>query len=344
MMADKQAQEGKDNSINLQAAGDINVGLNALEVKQIALDVYKANFIELTGVARATAEQRVNEITERIIHDLSSRGPEALNAAIDPDFQNDIYTVQKEYARSGEKELGDVLVDILGHRSTESTRSLVQIVLNESLSTAPKLTVEHFNILSLVYLLRHSERVVDVKRGFQDFLTNGLAVLAQSLEKRDSTYQHLVYCGCGSFSAKQVLEDIFLHRYTAFFWKGIPPENLAGEAEKTGLPKALLMTCFNNPDNFQYKVQNDDTLEMWCKNNKIENLEWLKTYKKPFLMKKPEVKEKVLKLESGLEILFQHWNDSEMGSFSLTSVGIAIAHANLRRRLGVNPDLKVWIN
>jgi hypothetical protein len=42
--------------------------------------------------------------------------------------------------------------------------------------------------------------------------------------------------------------------------------------------------------------------------------------------------------------LYDRWQNSGMANFTLTSVGIAIAHANLRRRTGMSADLGIWIN
>jgi hypothetical protein len=43
------------------------------------------------------------------------------------------------------------------------------------------------------------------------------------------------------------------------------------------------------------------------------------------------------------ERLFQAWDNSPLGSFTLTTVGIAIAHANVRRKINDKSDLSVWI-
>jgi hypothetical protein len=57
-------------------------------------------------------------------------------------MQYAVFTAQREFARSGDDQLGDILVDILVDRTKEPDRSLLQIVLNESLNVAPKLTAD----------------------------------------------------------------------------------------------------------------------------------------------------------------------------------------------------------
>jgi hypothetical protein len=44
-----------------------------------------------------------------------------------------------------------------------------------------------------------------------------------------------------------------------------------------------------------------------------------------------------------MEKIFDTWNKSSFNQFELTSVGIAIAHANYRRRTGETMDLSIWI-
>ena len=56
-----------------------------------------------------------------------------------------------------------------------------------------------------------------------------------------------------------------------------------------------------------------------------------------------EVKEYILSARPGLQNLFDVWNGSSMSKMTLTTVGIAIAHANFRRRTGQQLDLDVWV-
>lgn len=51
-----------------------------------------------------------------------------------------LFSAQKEHARIGDEDLGDLLVQLLVDRTKVRDRNLVQIALNESLEVAPKLT------------------------------------------------------------------------------------------------------------------------------------------------------------------------------------------------------------
>ena len=143
MLSKDQEQNVTEGGTAIQAGGNVTItktGLTYAEVRDVALDVFRANFYELAGAARETAKARAEEITEDFLSKLQKEHPAGLEKSHDPDFQYALFTVQREYARNGDKDLGDLLVDLLVDRSKQEQRDILQIVLNESLSTAPKLT------------------------------------------------------------------------------------------------------------------------------------------------------------------------------------------------------------
>lgn len=100
--------------------------MTSSEARAIALDVAKATFYELSSVAKETANIRVEEITDQVIKKLENDYPAGLQKANDPDFQYALFTVQKEYARNGDKDLGDLLVDLLVDRSKQDQRDTLR--------------------------------------------------------------------------------------------------------------------------------------------------------------------------------------------------------------------------
>lgn len=146
-----QEQEINDGSQGYQAGRDIHItnnGLSYREVRQVALDVYKANMMELSVVAREVAGKRAEEITEVLISKLMQEFPKGFEKANDPDFQHGLFSVQKEFARSGDKNLGKLLVELLVEKTKLPSRTLSDVALNEALATAPKLTNQQLGILS----------------------------------------------------------------------------------------------------------------------------------------------------------------------------------------------------
>lgn len=219
----KQEQRSGDNSTNIQA-GEIAIyqGLTYAEVKTVALDVFRANFYELVGKAKEVARERAEEITEKFLRKLFAENPKGSLKADDPDFQYSLFTVQKEFAKTGDKDLGDLLVDILVDRSKHEQRDLIQIVLNESLKTAPKLTTDQLAALSIIFIMRYSRHTAVTNHHFLgQFFDTFIMPFLDKLNKKMTCYQHLELCGCGSLSIGgfNIIENLG-NIYQGLFIKG----------------------------------------------------------------------------------------------------------------------------
>ena len=61
-------------------------------------------------------------------------------------------------------------------------------------------------------------------------------------------------------------------------------------------------------------------------------------------MSEPEIKEKLIAIRPYMAEVFEIWTNSPMQTFTLTSVGMAIGHANIKRLIGEFASLAIWIN
>jgi hypothetical protein len=95
----------------------------------------------------------------------------------------------------------------------------------------------------------------------------------------------------------------------------------------------------------QIGVLDDDTLEHISNQNGLD--EEVKAKLKQYFTKttknQSDVKKILLEVIPEMEKIFDIWNESSFNKLELTSVGIAIAHANYRRRTGETMDLSIWI-
>jgi hypothetical protein len=151
-----QNQNSGDNSTNVQAQCVYIGGVSYADVKEIASDTFNDNFIKLKREVAIIAQERAQEINDKFIDELMSRHPESLNQFANPALLDALFTVQKQYAISGDKDLGDLLVDILVDRVAAPKRNMLQIILDESLLIAPKLTLEQLDSLTLIFVLTKS--------------------------------------------------------------------------------------------------------------------------------------------------------------------------------------------
>jgi len=344
-----QRQDAGDNSTNLQGQQVIvNQGISYSDAKEIANDVFKANFIELKKEAALIAQERAEEVTEKVISQLSERHPESLNEFETPALQDALFTVQKQYAISGDKDLGELLVDILVDRAAAPKRDMVQIVLDESLGIAPKLTLEQFDTLTLNFLLISTRRL-DVKN-YDELLAHFRKRVVPFIEKlsdRHSDYTHLEYLGCGHVRAGNYgqLEANLRKTYKAYFSNGFSEEELKEKVGEEANLQGLIIRCFHDANKLQIGVMDEDVLDTVSDRNGIdsETKQKLKQLFETSTKPANEVKKMLVDAIPEMERVFEVWSNSPFNQFELTSVGIAIAHANYRRKIGDTMDLSIWI-
>lgn len=352
-MIDKnQNQDVGNNAIALQAGRDVinitHVGISTAEARTIALDVAKATFYELTGVAKETAAIRVEEITDQVIEKIKKEYPAGLQKAEDPDFQYALFTVQKEYARNGDKDLGDLLVDLLVDRSKQDQRDILQIVLNESLATAPKLTNTHLAALAVIFLLKYTQNTtIGSHQKLGDYFDKNLLPFGTKLSKNHAGYQHLEFSGCGSIGVTgNSLSGIFGKLYQGLFLKGFDLSDIEKKAVSAKLGPHFFIHCLNDSSKYQVNANSKETLDGQFEKHDVlleDRTKILELFDRT-IMNETEIKEKIIAIRPYMSDIFEIWNNSSMKNFTLTSVGMAIGHANIKRLVGEFANLSIWIN
>jgi len=344
----KQVQKGGDHSTNVQAEKvQINMGVTISDVRQIARDIFKANFLSLSKQAKEVAKTRAEEITDKFLMELKKQNEDGIKNAQDPDFQYAMFTIQKEYAKTGDKELGDLLVDILVDRTKQEGRSILQIVLNESLSVAPKLTNDQLAALSVIFMLRYT-----INTRINNSLTLGqnfdetIKPFINLLSKKAPCYQHLEYAGCGSISISSVnFADLLKEKYLGLFSKGFLSNELQKRNINLPAENRIFVTCLHDNTKLQLNAINEDEIKEEARNLGIEdNIDQLLELNKSCLMNSKEVEDEIVQLRPYMKTVFDVSRESFMKNLTLTSVGIAIGHANVKRNIGEFTDLSIWIN
>lgn len=347
-MNDKKNLTSGDNSINYQANNiTVNSNLSYTDVKAIALDVYESNFYRFTGIAHETSEQRAKEITDQIIKEFAERNPEGLKAAENPDFLYSLFQVQKEYAKCGDKELGDILVDILIDRSKEDQRSLRQIVLNEALTVAPKLGSIQLDLLACCFTSGYTKSLLIRNiEDFQKHIETEILIFTDALEDTGANWAHLEYTGCCAIrTGSRNLNSIFLNIYKGLFCKGFTKDHVAELIAQNKNVSSILRPCLHDDSLLQLNAIDDDVAKSSCeKLNLTENeVTQLLTLNNQHLMSKDEVEIFIKSNCPGYERFLQAAKASRFFNVELTSVGIAIAHAHLRKNFNLSAELSIWI-
>jgi hypothetical protein len=302
----------------------------------------------LSSLAIQTAEQRAEEVTEKLLERLLREHLEGFAQANDPGFQHALYIVQKEYARTGDVNLGDLLVDLLLDRTRHPQRDIMQIVLDESLNTAPKLTEDQLAVLSVVFLFKYTQHQgIGNHQMLGTHLDRVLQPFAAKVQKNQAWYQHLEFTGCGTIGLGEMsLESILGTTYQGLFLKGFDQAEISARGITAGLGSSLFMRCLNSPSKIQVRTNSHETLETLFDQAAVpkEERQKIKELFDETKMSEPEIRAKCIEIRPYTEHLFDIWSESPMRNFTLTSVGIAIGHANIRKIAGEFADLAIWIN
>lgn len=351
MLSKDQEQQVSEGSTAIQAGGNVTItktGLTYAEVRDIALDVYRANFYELAGVAKETAKVRAEEITEGFLSKLHKEYPAGFEKANDPDFQYALFTVQKEYARNGDKDLGDLLVDLLVDRSKHEQRDILQIVLNESLSTAPKLTENQLAVVAVIFLFKYTQDLsIGNHQMFAEFLDRYVAPFASKVVKNMACYQHIEFTGCGAIGlGANSLESILGTTYQGQFLKGFDAKEVGDRGVSVGVDPRFFVPCLNDQSKMQVRANSKEILDKNLETHAIasEDRSKINELFDVGKMNEMEIKDKCVEIRPYMAGLFETWSESAMKNFTLTSVGIAIGHANIKRLVGEFANLSIWIN
>jgi hypothetical protein len=369
-MSDRQSQDAGERSTLIQAGGNVMIGQNAghhstniqgqtvnmgitvSEARQIALDVFKANALELAGIARDLFEARGRAFIEHYLEVLSRRKPEALCTFRNPDMQYAIFTAQRDSARSGDEDLSDLLIDILVDRAAEQPRNLKRIVLDEALTTAPKLTTQEYDLLSLAFLLQQTQVHCQSIEDFAEHVRHTLLPFAHNLPTGPFPCYHLQYTGCATLDAdpaSSFLQGLYwdnLH----LFCDGLRRDEISAIMDPTPLEGRLLIPCLRDPNlqqlsevpQFRNHRCEDMARSLGVDARALEDIIDLQHSR--LFLKSDSVAAYFCELIPELVEPIRRWESSKGERLQVTSVGIAIAIANIRRTIGQCFDLDAWMD
>lgn len=345
----KQSQKGGAESTNVQAKEVVihQHSLSYEDVKNIALDVFKNNFEHLSAVARETARARAEEITDQFLQRLEEKNKEGIKRAETPQFQMSLLTVQREYVRTGDRELGALLVDLLVDITKGNQRDVLQIVLEECLTVAPKLTIAQIASLAVIFAVRYCRRLDTVSpERLAEFFSRTLKPFVSLASKSNTTYQHLEYSGCGTTGiGRLTVSRVLAETYTALFSRPFTKEEFE-VAVPEPVPAGTVIPSKLESGKLQFGVISAEVLQEEYERLGIgsDTLQKVTGFWSMRRMNDSEIREKAIEWCPEMRALFELWDDSTMKHFTLTSVGIGVAHAAVRSRTGFDADLSVWIN
>ena len=134
--------------------------------------------------------------------------------------------------------------------------------------------------------------------------------------------------------------------YQGLFLKGFDEEEIETRGVSIGMNPLFFIPCLNDPQKVQVRANSTEALTnaMDAQNLNQEDKSKITALFNLNKMNENEIKEKCIQMRPYMEELFDVWSESELDHFTLTSVGIAIGHANIKRLAGEFSNLSIWIN
>lgn len=347
----KQEQTSGDNSTNIQASTVIVNGITYEQAHQIALDVFRSNAFVLAGEAKDIASARAEQITERFLKELSEKNPAALQSASDPDFQHSVFEAQKAFARSGDVNLEDILVNLLSSRAAEPDRNLKQVVLNEAIEVTSKLTSSQINTITLLFRVRHTvQQGLHTIQHLSDVITKQILPFFEGMPDGEQAYRYLDYTGVAIVEVGQInFIELLRQAYQGVCSNGIDEATMNQFViEEPRLKVLFIKLSESEPVKYRLAISTTANLETVLKDNGITSDEVISKVKNLLIsnpMPDEEVKCQLVAFNPRIQELIDIWDKSSAKHTILTPVGMAIGHANATKHgtLG-NASLEIWVN
>jgi hypothetical protein len=348
-MIGKQSQEAAQGATAVQAGGSAIViqGISYEAARQIAMDVYQANFPVLVQQAAELARSRAEELTDKFLKQLSEQNPKGIEQAVNPAFQNALLKAQREHACAGDSDLANLLVDLLVDRTKQAPRSLIQLVIDQALETAPKLTEEQLAVLGAVFVLGHARSTADTWPAVAKWFQRTVEPVLTSAVVTPSTLAHLQFTGCARIREIRGIDLAagVLETYSGFFQTGFSRTQLD---EKALPPSALNFVgpLGQTEDLLEVRFASAAVIDQFEKAGRLDAegaiklKELLTTHRKPM----EEFRAQLIGELPFMQRAFDFWQAEDAGRLELSSVGLAIGHAFVKKTLGTEfASLEIWI-
>ncbi|MFE4870772.1 LPO_1073/Vpar_1526 family protein [Streptomyces sp. NPDC056682] len=344
-MAWWQKQRSGDNSHNIQAAV-ANFGLGYDDVLAVVSNYVDSKLSTLSQAAFEEARDRVEELTVNYLKKIQDGHSDALENAKDPGIQSALLDAQSAYAKMGDHDLGQVLVEMLVKRTETTDRNVQQLALTEAIVATGKLSYRHVQLITALFLtlavsfgmpVNPSDLYVRLRKNLPPFLVG--------LTASDADIQYLADTGATRielFSNRQI-PTVFRETYSGLYCKGLNSEMVPRKYE--GSP--LIIPCLRDNSLLQVNASSERQLEsllpqFGLEGDKGELLNLLKANS----MSDDEIKRELVDSVPGMDTFMQLWESTVLKNSVPSIVGMAIAHANLKKTLGTDftADLDIWIS
>jgi hypothetical protein len=343
----RQDQSSGSGSANYQAGRDIvQTGVSASEVREIALDVYRSNFLVLRGIAEQVAADRAEGLTREFLGSLERENAGLLSRMQDPDMLSVLFTAQAGFARSGEPDLEAALVDLLVDRAGQGERDLKTLVLNEAIETLPKLTSVQRRALALCFLFRYTAYtyLFSIDKFYSRMEQWGPIIDIGTLKRAD--LQYLQAAGAGSLSISSApLAMLLAENCRGFFYTGFAAEDIPEAIRAFADDQEVFVKCLRHDEKTQINAASARAVSDLQERKGIAS-DVLENFSHVGVMSHEDILAEIVKRVPQLAVVVERWEKSGLANFELTAAGIAIGHAYWKKIVPaeMSAPLDIWLS
>jgi hypothetical protein len=328
----------------LLAGRDIRIGLGYRDVREVAeevaMEVFRMNFEKLSRNAHAVAHDRAEEFIHNFIVATHERAPEALGYLDDPGNQAAVLDAQSSYARSGDSDLGAVLIELLIQRVSNGQRDIAQLATTRALDVVKNVSVKHFSLLTCNFILKQvafgevksvdslASTLAEALKPFEDDL---YGVGAQDLD-------YLTGLGCLISTAGSMTPGRYSGlNYPGLFNRGFTSTDMPDAQKLIGTP--LVRQLEGAEGRYVIDAITELELKSLVEAYNLPDLSALAAATlRRNLLQHHEIDNLLVESDPRLKVAFERCAKIGMSSYINTAIGTAIAHSNLMR---VNPDFNL---
>ena len=351
-MLGDQKQNATEGSTAIQVGGNANVntGLTPGQLVEI-LSALSSHVDKLTDVAKGQIEARLKAFESGVMERFATDKATRSEAFRDPDFLAATLDAQKAFARSGDEGLREVLTDLVAQRSKFSERSRLSLTLNDAIAKVGSIPESDLNMISMIFAFQNVQNNgLATMQQLAAFLSSICLPLLEDISSSESAANYLAAHGCIIPQSDIIVQlsafEILKKRYGHIITKGVTEAQLRNKFDDYDrlLSRGLIVDSpyGNSHKVFAFSGPSLETIlaEIGVFGHYSARYSELTENSQPSESEFQKVMSAHL---PRISEIMTTYDQTTIRNSRLTSIGIALAHANLAKGPLRDIDLSVWI-
>jgi hypothetical protein len=315
------------------------------------LTALSAHVDTLGNQAKEKIEQRLKEFEADLLEKFATDQAADVNAFHDPDFLAATLDAQKAYSRSGDADLKKALTDLVAQRSKVVDRNRLSLTLNDAIQKVGYIPESDLNAMSLMFLFQNAQNngIYDIE-GLARNLDETAIPLLNDISTSQSAFDYLSAHGCvmnvaGGFTRSSAME-VLSAKYTSIISKGSTEANLREKFDDYDMLKqrGLIIPSPYDSGLEIFSISGPQLNRIFAENALFGD--YLSPYDEVSMANMPSTEEFISIMTPKIpqiRKLMSVYDEPTIRNSRLSSIGIALAHANLAKGPFKDVDLSIWI-